>query len=84
MGITLTQEQEIRVKQRAATVGKPAEAVLEELINTLPQDKKTGAELIAELQREGLFAPYGDMTKTAQEVAQALRLQAETRSMPNA
>ena len=69
MSITLTQEQESRVNQQAATVGKPAEVVLEELIDTLPQNKKTGAELVAELQREGLFAPYGGMTRTAQEVA---------------
>ena len=88
MSITLTQEQETRVKQRAAQVGKPVEVVLGELIDVLPQDekkdKKTGTELVAELQSEGLFAPYGDITKTAQRVAQALRLEAETRAVSDA
>ena len=40
MSITLTQEQETRVKQRAAQVGKPVEVVLGELIDVLPQDEK--------------------------------------------
>ncbi len=73
-----------RLQRMAQRTGKPVETVLDELIDTLPEEKKTGADLAAELQREGLFAPYGNMTKTAQEVARELRQEAETRSSPDA
>ena len=88
MSITLTPEQENRLKKSAARLGKPVDTLLTEWINYLPEIREekpvTNREIHAQMLAEGLLGEYGDMTKTAQELARELRTDTWRRSSEDA
>ena len=88
MSITLTPEQETRLNKSAAQLGKPADALLREWINSLPdigeEKPATNREIHAQMLAEGLLGEYGDRTKTAQELALELRTETWRRSSEDA
>src|ERR1044071_7991023 len=84
--IELTDEEEARLKHRAATRGKQVEECLHDLIATLPnvhpqgdQGPKAGAKLVQELRANGALGIWKDRADSP-ELAQELRRRAEKRA----
>ena len=86
--ITLAPERERKLKHRAQQIGKPLETILDELIDSLPDETsvkpKTGAEIYAFLLAQGVLGSYGDPNIDASELARQIRTDAEKRSGGNA
>jgi len=82
--IDLTPDEEARLSKRAAAAGLAPERYLRSLIADVapePASKlRNGAELIAFLEANKLFGPYGDPTLDSSELAVKLRKDAETRN----
>ena len=85
MSITLTPEQETRLKRSAARLGKPIEQVIEEMIATLPDDtakeKTWGAEVWDALEAEGFTGLWQDRQKSSEELSRQFREKAQRRSV---
>jgi hypothetical protein len=88
MALTLTPEQERRVRAIATQRNQPAESVLDELIPERPVEQEarpqSGKELVAALREQGLLGSYGDPDIDSVELARQIRREAERRARDNA
>jgi hypothetical protein len=76
--IELTPDQEARLQAETIARGSDPESVLQDFVEALPaadaEKPKTGAEVIARMEAEGLFNPdYGDPALDGPEMARAIR-----------
>lgn len=76
--ITLDPETEMALQNRALTLGISVSDYLTQLAMQAVREQphlKTGAEILAELEAEGILTGYGDPEKDAPDLARELREQ---------
>ena len=78
--ITLDPETEAALEKRAARQGVSVAEYMTQVAARIVRPRsrgkaKTGAEVLAELQAEGLLTGYGDPSKSSSELAGELRTQ---------
>ncbi len=85
--IELTMEQQERLNAEAQARGTDAEAVLRDLVETLPArstiPKSWGARVLEEWRAAGVIGPYGDPSQDSPETARALRERLESELFPS-
>ena len=84
MALTLTPEQESRVRTIAKERNKPVENVLDDLLTvpakqTEPVAEKWGARVLRELKEEDALGVFQDRPEDSVELARKFRLEAEQR-----